>query len=148
MEDIMMEDIIMSSPSQSEPTPQTAPRNPTLCPWRKSSVLITEPEDEEASWLTIELKDHTQYLDDRRLVLFMLRMIREDKAVIDRQAQHYIRPMCLSIPCKTVFSSYETWIVNPCEIIRNEAVELLKGVLDEVSEGNIYLDRAVLFDSR
>ncbi|KAJ5550572.1 hypothetical protein N7535_001485 [Penicillium sp. DV-2018c] len=134
-------------------TPQEAPRaarrNHDLSPWKSKSKRLMEPADKETLWLTVELKEHTKLLnDDHRLLQYVIRNIRESNAVLDTRAQHYIRPMCLSIPCSMLPNPFETTNSNPDEVCRNEAVGRVYSLIEKLRAGRLRIDRAVLFGPR
>ncbi|KAJ5129631.1 uncharacterized protein N7515_005670 [Penicillium bovifimosum] len=133
----------MSNPPPSHPmATETAGGSlaSALCPWRRSSGVLREVADLEATWLTVELEEGMIYLDDESLLRFVLTQIRSANAVVDIRAQHYIRPRCLSIPSKVISGSYAS--------IQGEACRLLMWRIEQVRTGEAWLDRDVLFGPR
>ncbi|KAJ5550576.1 hypothetical protein N7535_001481 [Penicillium sp. DV-2018c] len=135
-----------TDPNELDLTPldsitQTAPRNLNLSPWVHGCDRCIEPADEDALWLTIELQEPMQDLDDMDLLMVVAMEISESRAFVTTRAQHYIRPRCLSIPCRmSPTYSYE--------VSRGEALRLVKWWFDEIKAGRAHLDRAVLFGPR
>ncbi|KAJ5583280.1 hypothetical protein N7535_001900 [Penicillium sp. DV-2018c] len=119
---------------------QTVPRNDELSPWIHMSERWPEPEDVDAIWLTVDLEEHMQDLDDLNLLLFVATEILESRATVDGRAQHYIRPRCLSIPYMEISASYD--------VTQATAFRQVKWWCEEVKAGQCRLDRAVLFGPR
>ncbi|KAJ5550573.1 hypothetical protein N7535_001484 [Penicillium sp. DV-2018c] len=131
----------MPSPTYAELTSPTAVRNHDLCPWIYFSKRLVEPADMNAIWLTVELKETMRYFDDDvDLLQYVLMQIQAANANVHSQAQHYIRPRCLSIPNMVMSDSYE--------VSQAEASRMVEFWIKEVKAGRAYLDRAVLFDPR
>ncbi|KAJ5550574.1 hypothetical protein N7535_001483 [Penicillium sp. DV-2018c] len=119
---------------------QAAPRNNDLSPWLYGTRRVMEPADEDAFWLTVELDEDMQHLDDASLLRFVATEIHKSRVVIDSRAQHYIRPRCLSIPCTEIWASYD--------VTQNQTFYRVKWWFEEVNAGRAQLDRAVLFGPR
>ncbi|KAJ5129747.1 uncharacterized protein N7515_005786 [Penicillium bovifimosum] len=133
----------MSSPPPSHlMATETAGRSleSDFCPWRSSSGILREVADLDATWLTVELEEGMISLDDESLLRFVLTQIRSANAVVDICAQHYIRPMCLSIPSRLISDSYA--------VIQAEASRLVMWRIKQVMTGKAWLDRRVLFGPR
>jgi hypothetical protein len=123
-----------------DPLTLAADRNPDLCPWMSGPDRLREAADEDAMWLTVELKESMNYLDDENLLRFVLTQIQVSNAVVDVRAQHYLRPRCLSIPSMGLSDTYA--------VCQAQTAELVEWWIGEIRAGTAYLDRGVLFGHR
>ncbi|KAJ5144024.1 uncharacterized protein N7515_002811 [Penicillium bovifimosum] len=135
----------MPHPPRSHPATRRAGRSleSRFCPWRSSSGILHEVADLDARWMTVELEEGMIRLDDESLLRFVLTQIQLGNAVVDICAQHYIKPRCLSIPCRLI-----SLVSDSYAVIQAETSRMVMWWIEQVILGKAWLDRRVLFAPR
>ncbi|KAJ5773250.1 hypothetical protein N7457_008146 [Penicillium paradoxum] len=116
-------------------------RTSNRCPLMMGSTRLEDPRDDEASWVTVDFESVMKYThDDEKLMEFVIDQILSSEATIAPNAQHYLQPMCISVPVVGLIRTED----NENEILAR-AEKLATWWLGEIRAKRLRIDRKMIF---